>query len=61
MSFTCIFTGCNLNSVNDKGLLEIANISGRRVIDMNSDWNFYLETLESKDGSSYTVDNFKQI
>lgn len=28
---------------------------------MNSDWTFYLETLESKDCSFYSIDNFRQI
>lgn len=46
---------------NSKGLLEIGDIKGRQVIDMNSDWTFYLETLESKDCSFYSVDNFRQI
>ena len=46
---------------NSKGLLEIGEIKKRRILDMNSDWTFYLETLESKDCSSYSIDNFRQI
>lgn len=46
---------------NSKGLLEIGEIKKRRIIDMNSDWTFYLETLESKDCSFYSIDNFRQI
>ena len=61
MSLTGILTGCDLCSVNDNGLLEIRNVTGRRVIDINSEWNFYLETLESNDSSSYDIENFKQI
>lgn len=57
--FCDILVGCDAKDSN--GLLAIENISGRRVIDMNSDWDFYLETLESKDDSSYNVDDFKQI
>lgn len=61
MGSTGILTGCDFTSGNDNGLLEIGNITGRRVIDMNSNWDFYLETLESKDSSSYSIENFKQI
>lgn len=61
MSFTCLLTGCDLSRSKERGVLEIGNISGRQVIDLNSDWNFYLETLESNESSSYSIENFRQI
>ena len=54
-----ILVGCDMKE--SKGLLEIGDIKGRQVIDMNSDWTFYLKTLESKDCSFYSIDNFRQI
>lgn len=54
-----ILAGCDIKASN--GILEVGKIHGRQVIDMNSGWKFYLETLESKDKSSYDIDNFKEI
>lgn len=54
------FAGCKAQN-KETGFLKIENISGRKVIDINSGWDFYLETLESKEGSAYTVMNFRQI
>lgn len=56
----CLFTGCNTDK-DEPGFLQIGNTAGRKVIDINSDWDFYLETLESKENSAYTVENFRQI
>lgn len=61
ISLTGLLVGCDLNGSEKGGILEIGNVSGRKVIDINSDWDFYLETLESNENSSYTIDNFKEI
>lgn len=58
---TGLLAGCDLSADSERGVLDIKNISGRQVIDLNSDWDFYLETLESNDESNYDVDSFKEI
>lgn len=37
------------------------NIKSRQTIHLNEGWDFYLETLESRDKSEYTADSFTQI
>ena len=59
-SLSGLLTGCDLHS-QGRGTLEIADVAQRQVIDINQNWDFYLETLESKDKSAYSVANFKQI
>ena len=46
---TGLLAGCDLSADSERGVLDIKNISGRQVIDLNSDWDIYLENLESND------------
>lgn len=36
-------------------------VKGRKRIDISSGWDFYLETLESRAKSKFTVHNFREI
>lgn len=37
------------------------NVKGRKRIDISRGWDFYLETLESRSKSKFTVHNFREI